>query len=35
MSRRHGVFRAPRWLSRPGDRSAVWRIGSRRMSGLR
>jgi len=35
MSGRHGVFRAPRWLSRPGDRSAVWRIGSRRMSGLR
>jgi rod shape-determining protein MreD len=35
MSKRHGVFRVPRWLSRPGDRSAVWRIGSRRMSGLR
>jgi rod shape-determining protein MreD len=35
ISTRHGVFRAPRWLSRPGDRSAVWRIGSRRMSGYR
>ncbi|HKR70096.1 MAG TPA: rod shape-determining protein MreD [Streptosporangiaceae bacterium] len=29
---RHGVFRTPHWLSRPGGRSAVWRIGSRRMS---
>jgi hypothetical protein len=35
MRTRHGVFRAPRWLSRPGGRSAVWRIGSARMSGLR
>jgi rod shape-determining protein MreD len=35
MSPRHSVLHTPRWLSRPGDRSAVWRIGSRRMSGLR
>ena len=35
ISTRHGVFRAPRWLTRPGGRSAVWRIGSRRMSGYR
>jgi hypothetical protein len=35
MRTRHGMFRAPRWLSRPGGRSAVWRIGSARMSGLR
>jgi rod shape-determining protein MreD len=35
MRTRYGMFRAPRWLSRPGGRSAVWRIGSARMSGLR
>ena len=35
MSARHGVFRRLPGMRRAGDRSAVWRIGSRRMSGLR
>jgi rod shape-determining protein MreD len=35
MSAGRGVFRRLPWMRRAGDRSAVWRIGSRRMSGLR
>jgi len=31
----HGAFRRVPWMRRAGDRSAVWRIGSTRMSGLR
>ncbi|MGN6792830.1 MAG: rod shape-determining protein MreD [Streptosporangiaceae bacterium] len=34
ISTRHGVFGGPRWLRRPGGRSTVWRVGSRRMSGF-
>ena len=34
MSARHGVFRRLPGMRRAGDRSAVWRIGSRRMSGV-
>jgi len=35
MSSRHGLLRRLPWMRRAGDRSAVWRIGSSRMSGLR
>jgi hypothetical protein len=35
MSARHGLVRRLPWMRRAGDRSAVWRIGSSRMSGLR
>ena len=35
MSARHGLLRRLPWMRRAGDRSAVWRIGSSRMSGLR
>lgn len=29
----HGVLHGLSWFRRPGDRSTVWRVGSRRMSG--
>ena len=35
MSAGHGAFRRLPWMRRAGGRSAVWRIGSTRMSGLR
>ncbi len=35
MSARHGLLPRLPWMRRAGDRSAVWRIGSSRMSGLR